>query len=479
MSFLGIDIGSTRIKAALISESGGVAEFVSREISGLIKQPHPLHSERDVIEVWKSLCSLLRTVKRIETVTAVCVDATSSTIVPIGEEHEPLHAALMYNDQRAQEEVNEILSRSAAAREFQEILPIDASLALPKCLWLLKNSRISKEIYKFLHENDYFTMKLCNRIVTSPNIASKTHINPKTLDYHNEILEEIGFNLDYLPQVAPTGEVVGYVTAEASRETGIPEGTPVVNGVTDSSAGDIATGTVEPGEVNINIGTSLVVHGVVDGIVPDEKGRIYYKPYLGENYIVGGATNAGTLPLDAFCSLVGKSFEELEREAEKAPTGCEGLVAQPEWMGTRIPDHNPRVRGFFIGITRRNLTQGHMFRSLMEGNAITLSRMLEIISELTKQKIRDMTLCGGGARSKLQCQIIADVTGKTVKTVETDEPAIGSAILAMAGLKGISSLRKIAKKIARKKEVYHADQKNHSTLQGVADRLFKLTEAVY
>ncbi len=479
MKFLGIDIGSARIKAALIDESGEVVDFVSREISDMIKQPQPLYCERNVLELWKILCSLLKSVNEIVGVDAVCVDATSSTIIPIDENRDPLHAALMYNDQRAQKEVNEILSQSIASQEFQEILPLDASLALPKCLWLLKKPEISQKVFKFLHENDFFTMKLCDSIVTSPNIASKTHIDPMKSDYHSKILEQLDFNPEYLPTVAPIGEIVGRVTPEASEATGIPEGTPVVNGVTDSSAGDIATGTVEVGEVNVNIGTTLVVHGVVNKIIADKKSRVYYKPYLQKNFLVGGATNAGTLPLDSLCSLVNKEIEILEREAENIPTGCDGLIAQSEWVGTRIPYHNPRVRGFLIGITKKNFTSGHVFRSFMESNAIALNRMLEIISELTKQEINEIALCGGGARSKLQCQIIADATGKVVKTVETDEPAIGSAILAAAGVKKEFSIKDVVKKIVKKGNVYHPIAENNSVLQGKAKKLYELTDKIY
>jgi xylulokinase len=479
MKFLGIDIGSAKIKAAIIDGRGEVADFVSSEISGIMKQPQPLYCERDVLEVWEKLCSLLSDVKDIETVAAVCVDATSSTIIPINEERVPLHAALMYNDQRAQEEVNWILSQSTTCEEFQEILPLDASLALPKCLWLLKKPEISEKVFKFLHENDFFTMKLCDRIITSPNIASKTHIDPETCDFHVKILEELGFNQDYLPPVAPIGEIVGQVTSEASRATGIPMGTPVVNGVTDSSAGDIATGTVKVGEVNVNIGTSLVVHGVVDKVTPDKKGRIYYKPYLQKNFLVGGATNAGTLPLDALCSLVNKEIQILDKEAESVPTGCDGLIAQSEWVGSRIPDHNPRVRGFLIGITKKNFTPGHVFRSFMESNAITLNRLLEIISEITKQKINEITLCGGGSKSRIQCQTIADATGRIVKTVQTDEPAIGSAILAAAGLSKEYSIKKFSKIIVKERERYRPNTENYSLLQEKAEELYKLTEKIY
>ncbi|MEM3526683.1 MAG: FGGY family carbohydrate kinase, partial [Candidatus Jordarchaeaceae archaeon] len=444
-----------------------------------MKQPQPLHSTRNVLEVWEILCSFLRRIKGIKEVAAVCIDATSSTIIPINKDLQPLHAALMYNDQRAQKEVKEILRKSAAAQRFQEILPLDASLGLPKCLWLLKKPEIAKKIFKFLHENDFFTMKLCETIVTSPNIASKTHIDPQTSEFHTQIMEELNFNRDYLPPVAPVGETVGKVTPEASKATGIPEGTPVVNGVTDSTAGDIATGTVKVGEINVNIGTSLVVHGVVDKIIPDKRGRIYYKPYLQEIFLLGGATNAGTLPLDALCSLVNKEIQVLDKEAENIPTGCDGLIAQSEWMGSRVPDHNPKVRGFLIGITSKNFTSGHLFRSFLESNAITLNRLLEIIYEITKQEIKEITLCGGGSKSRIQCQIIADATGKTVKTVQTDEPAIGSAILAAASIIGKQSIKEFAKRVAKEKETYHPNIENHHLLQDKVRELYKLTKKIY
>jgi xylulokinase len=478
MKFLGIDIGSTRIKAAIVDERGEVTDFVSSEISSIMKQPQPLYSERNVLEVWENLCILLRRVKNINEVAAVCIDATSSTIIPINRDLQPLHTALMYNDQRAQEEVKEILSRSATAQEFQEILPLDASLGLPKCLWLLKKPEIAKKIFKFLHENDFFTMKLCNTIVTSPNVASKTHIDPKTSDFHIQIMQELNFNRDYLPPVAPIGEIVGKVTPEASRATGIPEDTPVINGVTDSTAGDIATGTVKVGEVNVNIGTSLVVHGVIDKIVPDKKGRIYYKPYLQKNFLLGGATNAGTMPLDALCSLVNKEIQVLEEEAENVPTGCDGLIAQSEWMGSRIPDHNPRVRGFLIGITKKNFTPGHLFRSFMESNAIILSRLLEIIYEITKQKMDEIKICGGGSKSRVQCQIVADATGKIVRAVHTDEPAVGSAILAATSIEKYS-VEEFAKRVVKERGVYYPNFENYSLLQRKADEFYKLVEEIY
>ena len=169
----------------------------------------------------------------------------------------------------------------------------------------------------------------------------------------------------------------------------------------------------------------------------------------------------------------------MEREAENVPTGCDGLIAQSEWVGTRIPDHNPRVRGFLIGITKNNFTAGHIFRSFMESNAITLNRMLEIISELTEQEIKEITLCGGGARSRLQCQIIADATGKIVKTVETDEPAIGSAILAAAALSKEYSVKNVPKKIVKKRDVYLPIAENNSVLQSKAKQLYKLRDKIY
>jgi len=471
VNYLGIDIGSKRAKMVIINEQGEIVSSRSVDISDLISRPKPAWAERDPMEVWKRVLPALRGMGGLNDVEAVCIDATSGTIIPINKEKKPIFRALLYSDARAVKEAEELRAKSKAARDYEEFLPIAPYLVIPKIMWLRNNFKDFDKIYKILHENDFYSMLLTGEIATSPNIAGKAHVDIEKGQYIEEIYEDVGIDLDLMPPVFPTGAIIGYVTKEASDLTGIPEGVPVINGVTDSSAGDVATGTLDVGVVNVTVGTTLVVHGVVGKIVPDPKKRIYYKAYFEGRYLVGGATNAGTIPMDAISNLLKTSLELLEKQAEEVPPGSDGLIAQPQWIGTRIPESNPNMLGFFLGMTEKNCTPGHIYRSILEGNAFVLDQLLKIIEEVTGTEITEVRTTGGGARSRLLNQIFADVTQKPVKVVAESEPAVGSAIIAMWGIdrrKKISDLAKMVVKITGeftpRKEGLEAYKRNEERL---------------
>jgi len=222
----------------------------------------------------------LKKIEKINDVEAVCIDATSGTIIPIDKNFKPIYKALLYSDLRAEKEAEELRAKSKSAREYESILPIAPYLVIPKIMWLRNHFPRFNEIYKITHENDFYSMLLTREIATSPNIAGKSHVDIMKEKYIEEAYLDVGIDIDIMPEVRPVGDVIGYVTKKASEKTGLPEGIPVINGVTDSSAGDIATGTLDVGVLNTTIGTTLVVHGIVDKISPDPLKRIYYKAYL-------------------------------------------------------------------------------------------------------------------------------------------------------------------------------------------------------
>jgi sugar (pentulose or hexulose) kinase len=302
---------------------------------------------------------------------------------------------------------------------------------------------------RILHENDFIVFKLTDKIATSANIAGKAHVDFQRSRYVEEIYDDVEVSLDLMAPIRPIGEVIGYVTEEASDETGIPAGIPVVNGMTDASAGDVATGTLKPGQANINIGTTLTLHAVVKEAIPDAHNRFYYKAYLDHNCLAGLATNAGTLPLDAISRLLKIPLGQLEREARKIPFGCDGLLAQPEWIGIRSLRNYPNVRGFFVNVDERNLTAGHLYRSVLEGNALVCLRILLIIEKVTGIHFDEIRTCGGGAKSNIQNATIADATGKTIKKVKEEDAAVGSSIIAMYAMHKTVPISDIASRIVK------------------------------
>jgi sugar (pentulose or hexulose) kinase len=478
LAFLGIDVGSSSVKACVIDHDGNTLDFAKTEMGDLIRRPTASWAERDPETLWDAVRVTLQKLTNPSSVESVCVDATSGSIVAVNNDLRPLSPILLYSDKRAEKEAEYILQRSPVAREYEHYLPLNPYLVLPKILWMRGHLANFGSVYKVLNEGDFIQMELTGKACTSPNVAGKAHVDIRSGDYLRDLYKDLEIDTDLLPPVKQIGEVVGPICEPCSKQTKLPEKAIVINGVTDSTASDIATGTLNAGQLNASIGTSLVVHAVADSPIPDVLKRIYYKSYVEGKLLAGGATDAGTLPMAGLSRLLGKTLQELEIEAGKAPEGCEGLIAQPQWIGSRVPDHNPNVRGFFTGITDRNCTAGHMFRSILEGNAVITSQLVDIIEDVTRVEVLEIRTSGGGSKSDLQNCTIADATGRRVLAVETNEASVGSAILAAWGLTR-EAISTIAQKVVRIRKIFEPNLQARQLYAKVGERLQLLTSKIY
>jgi sugar (pentulose or hexulose) kinase len=417
--------------------------------------------------------------KRLDEVEALSVAATSGSVLAINGKLQPLSRILLYSDKRAQAEVNYIREKSADARAYEPFLPLDASLATPKILWLKRNMPNFSEVQTVVNETDYIQAKLSGRVCTSPSIAGKAHVDVRSGRYLERMFDEIGIPLTLLPGIQPIGYVLGRVTESASLETGIAEGAEVTNGLTDATAADLASGVIAEGQANLSIGTSLVAHAVTRAALPDYDKRVYHKSYVDGMFVAGGATDAGTLPLDNLAKFLGKSVQELDGLAGEVSPACDGLLAQPQWIGSRIPFPNPRVRGFFVGLTDRNLSAGHLQRSLLEGNAFVAKQVLDIVARVTGLESKDLRTSGGGSSSDIQNQIIADVTGKTVTAVENAEASLGCAMLAFHSSRKNLPLKQIAALTVAARRSFQPTQDAFMIYQQALSKFVSATTALY
>ena len=462
----------------MIDEEGRMLENASCDVSNLLKRPEPTWAERDAEALWRAICRTLRSMHHLQEVEALSVAATSGSVVAVDGQMMPLSPILLYSDKRAQAETRYIREASASARAYEPYMPLDASLATPKILWLKRNMPNFREVKLILNETDYVQAKLTSEVYTSPSIAGKMHVDVRSGEYLKEIFRDIEIDPTLLPPVRPIGSVVGGVTRRAWQESGITNGALLVNGVTDATAADIATGTLGEGQVNITIGTSLVAHAVVVNVVPDHEKRIYYKAYVDGRLLAGGATDAGTLPLSALARLLGRTLQELDIMAATVPPTCDGLLAQPQWIGSRIPYHNSRVRGFFVGITDRNLSPGHLYRSLLEGNGFVTKQVLDVVQDVTGVEAKELRTSGGASRSDVQNQIIADVTGKHVYALETNEASIGCAMMALNSVQGLP-MAEVAKLVVRIRKRYIPNQDTQSVYKQTLSNFATATERLF
>jgi xylulokinase len=196
-------------------------------------------------------------------------------------------------------------------------------------------------------------------------------------------------------------------------------------------------------------------------------------------FVAGGATDAGTLPLTSLSRFLGKSVQELDRLAGEVPPGCDGLIAQPQWVGSRIPFRNPKIRGFFVGLTEQNLSPGHLQRSLLEGNAFIAKQVLDIVERVTALEAKELRTSGGASSSDIQNQIIADVTGKTVTAVENAEASLGCAMLALHSAQKNLSFKEIAALTVAARKSFRPDQDAHLLYQQALSKFVSATSALY
>jgi sugar (pentulose or hexulose) kinase len=479
MAFLGIDVGSSSVKGQTIDDKGRQIEFATFDVTSLLRRPQPTWAERDGPALWESVCAMLRSMKNLGEVEALSVDATSGSVLAVDKNLRPLSPILLYSDKRAQKEASYVGEKSAEARTYEPYLPLDASLATPKILWLKRHMQNFSEVEAIINEADYIQAKLTGIVCTSPSVAGKAHVDVRSGKYLQQVFQDIGIEIALLPQIQPIGHILGEVTESASLKTGIARNAQVANGLTDATAADLATGTLVEGQVNISIGTSLVAHAVARRALPDHEKRIYYKAYVDGLVLAGGATDAGTLPLTNLARLLGKSVQELNILAAAVPLTCEGLLAQPQWIGSRIPQHNPRVRGFFVGVTEQTLTPGYLYRSLLEGNAFVVKQVLDVVQTVTGLDPQELRTSGGGSNSELQNRIIADVTGKTVLAIRASEASLGTAMLALHSQDEKQSLADIAKRVTKIRERFTPSKDAHQIYAEALPRFTSINEDLF
>ena len=304
MYVLGLDVGTQGARALVCDGEGNVLaqaaeDFESPKYIDLIP---PGHAEQDPADWWNAASACLRRVtdelrhagQSPQAIKAIAVDSTSGTIVPLDKSGRPLRPAIMYNDTRAVAEADECNSAGNALTDKLGY-KFASSFALPKILWLKRNEpQIFEQTACFSHAADYIVSRLTGNFrISDTSNALKTGYDPIDRRWPEFISSALGFPTHMLPQVIGPGLTIGKVSERCAQETGLAPGTPVVAGVTDGTAGFLASGAVKVGDWNSTIGTTLVLRGVSTKLVKDPQGRIYCHAHPQGNWLPGGASNVG------------------------------------------------------------------------------------------------------------------------------------------------------------------------------------------
>lgn len=448
---IGIDVGTSATKTVLFDEKGNVVVSASKEYP--LYQPNNGWAEQKP-EDWKD--AVIETLSKVvkdsgassEEIKGIGISGQMHGLVMLDDKNEVIRPSIIWCDQRTGAEVDEMLKIMPRERwiEITANPPLTGWTAA-KILWVRnhepENYRRCKHI---LLPKDYIRFVLTGVFATEVSDASGMQL----LDvpgrcWSEEVLDKLQIDPGLLGKVYESCEVTGTVLPEIAQKTGLSEKTKVVGGAGDNAAAAVGTGVVTDGTAFTTIGTSGVVFAHSSQVTIDPKGRVHTCCCAVPGaWHVMGVTQAAGLSLkwfrDNFCQDYIEeakkqgidAYDLINQDVAKIEAGSDKLIYLPYLMGERTPHLDPDCRGVFFGLSAIH-TRAHMLRAVMEGVSYSLSDCNDILKEMGIT-VDEMMACGGGGKSPVWRQMLADMYNCSVKTVaQTEGPALGVAILAGVG----------------------------------------------
>jgi D-ribulokinase len=428
--WLGIDLGTQGVRALAVTASGTIAGRGERPLTG--RREAGRH-EQDPEEWWRAVAAACgRALDGVPSgaVRAVTVDATSGTILLTDPGGRPLTPGLMYDDTRAAGEAGRVNDVGAEVWERLGYRRMQPTWALPKLVWLL--GRHPGPV-RLAHQADFVCRRLAGHAVPADlSNALKTGADLMAEDWPVPVLDALGVPADVLPPLVRSGTPIGAVCAAAAEATGVPAGTPIVAGMTDGCASQLAAGRLTPGSWNSVLGTTLVLKGVTREPVRDPYGAVYSHRAPDGAWLPGGAsgTGAGVLTRD----FPGRDLAALDRRAaSREPAGA--LAYPLVSRGERFPFTAPDAEGFLLD---RTGDEADDYAAILQGVAYLERLCFDHLDLLGAPVDGDLTLTGGGARSAYWCRLRAEVLGRPVIRPAHTEAALGAAVLAASPARGLA-----------------------------------------
>ena len=439
---LGIDISTTASKALLIDEQGAVVAVASTAHD--LSSPHPLWSEQDPDQWWNATQNSIRQVLQTGQVEAAAIVGIGLTgqmhgLVMLNDQGRVLRPALLWNDGRASAQCDAIRAHLGLER-LVAITGNDAfaGFTAPKLLWVREHEpEIYAQTAQILLPKDYVRYRLTGALATDKAGAGGTLLlDLAERDWADTLLDALDIPRPWLPATFEGPAITGHLTAEAASATGLREGTPVMAGGGDQAAQAVGVGAVRPDVWALTLGTSGVVFAPCQTALTETQGRVHAFPHAVPNrwHLMGVMLSAaGSLRWYHDTLAADLDYDALLDEAAPVPPGSEGLVFLPYLTGERTPHADPHAQGAFVGLTPRH-TRGHLTRAVLESVAFGLRDNFRLLEDVGLPSPRQVRISGGGAQSPLWRQMLADVLGVELVSVQTAEgAAYGAALLAGVG----------------------------------------------
>jgi xylulokinase len=474
---LGIDVGTSSVKAALVDQRGnlhavGQAEYPLHHI-------RPAWVEQDPEDWWRGTGravreALAKVPHGAERVLGLAVSCQAPTLLALDRSGRPLRPAMIWMDRRAEAEIVRLAEQMGADKIYRVTgnRP-DAFYVAARLLWLRNHEpEILKQTWQFAQVNSYINYRLTGRLTLDPAHAVLLQMR----DYHKGEWSEAlcaacGVEPSQFPEVVAAHCIQGEVTAQAAEATGLRAGTPVMAGTVDSASAALEVGVVEPGIAAEMTGTSTVV------IIPNDRGltepALIAMPHalpgihllLGAMVASGGCLRwfrdeFGQPEVQAAAESKTDAFDLLTRPAAGIEPGSGGVIFLPYMMGERSPLWHTNARGVFFGLSLAT-PKAALVRAILEGAAFALRHNMEVAMRVGAE-VREVRSVGGCSRSDLWNQIKADVLGRPLLLPRTSVGSpFGCAVLAGMGVGVFPDVRKSLSEMVQLTRRFEPNPANH------------------
>jgi len=494
---IGIDAGTTSLKAGVFDDRGRQLAVAGEEYA--LSTPSAERAELDPEIYWRALASAVsRSLRAAEVsagdVVALAVSSQGETVIPVAGDGSALGPAVVWLDNRASVEAVELAERFGtdpvyAATGVPAVVPTWTAC---KILWWRRHEpELFARAARFLLVEDFLLHRLTGRYVTEGGVQCTSLLyDIRTHRWWEPMLEAVGLTPARLAELARPGEVVGTLRPAAAELLGLPPTVLVVAGGMDQGAGAVGVGNISAGIISESTGGALTLQASVARSDGDATRQTpVYVHSAPDSYLYCPVCPTGGLALTWFRDRFGDrevaraaaegadAYDLLTKLAAGVPAGSEGLLMLPHLMGAFSPEYEPRARGVFYGFTLGH-DRGHFVRAILEGVAFMLRRNLELLAA-AGAAATEVHSHGGGARSRLWCQIKADVCSMPVITLEGAEAAVrGDAMLAGVASGVFTDLEEARRVMVVARDRYEPDAATTATYDVAYRRYLGLFEAL-
>ncbi|MBG3131169.1 xylulokinase [Proteus mirabilis] len=431
--YLGLDLGTSSVKAIIMNEQGDVV--ASHSVSLAISRPHPQWSEQDPLQWWQATQDAILQLGRsypMDKIEAIGLSGQMHGAVLLDAQQAVLRPAILWNDGRSFKQCQMLEAQYPQFKKITGNLVMPGFTA-PKLQWVAEQEpEIFQRIAHVLLPKDFLRWKMCGNFASDMSDSAGTlWLDMQKRDWSEELLNATGLTRRQMPTLFEGNQITGYLLADIAKKWQMKQ-VPIIAGGGDNAAGAIGVGVYQPGQAMLSLGTSGVYFVVSEKFLQNSDNAVHsFCHALPKTWHLMSVMLSAASCLDWVCQLtgiedVGAMFEEVEH----ATFADSPLLFLPYLSGERTPYNNPNAKGVFWGLTHEH-QRADLCQAVLEGVSFALRQGIEV-AENAGQLADNITLIGGGAKSEYWRQLLADITGKTLDYRQGGDvgPALGAARLA-------------------------------------------------